>query len=115
MWRSVPDSIDRFPGDFVASLRSGAVTAVVLGTVSWWLARGYMRRTYPGHLEMLSAAIVVGALDGLLLGVAAFVGTYVVRVWRYERRLRRRSDEALRRELATLPSDDENPRERRPW
>ncbi len=102
MWRDVPDSIDRFPGDLVASLRVGCIAAMGLGGLAWWLARAYMLRTYPRHREMLGAAIVVGVMDGAMLGVAGFVVTYVARVWRYERRMRRRSDDALRRELADL-------------
>lgn len=109
MWRDVPDSIDRFPGDFTAALRVGAGVMVASGFGAWWLARSYMERTYPAHSELMGAAIVVGAMDGVMLGVAAFVLTYVIRVWRYERRLRTQSDEALRRELARLhlPNDDE--------
>ena len=107
MWRTVPDSIDRFPGDFVASLRVGAVAAVVLGVVSWWLARQYMLRTYPGHVELLGAAAVVGVLDGTLLGIAVFVLTYVVRVFRYERRLRKASDTALRTTLEAMTAASE--------
>ena len=102
MWRSVPDSIDRFPGDFVASLRSGAAAAIVMGATVWWFAQAYMKRTYPLHTEIFPAAIVVGLLDGIGCGVAGFVLTYVSRVWRYERRMRKLSDEALRRELESL-------------
>ena len=109
MWRTVPDAIDRFPGDFVASLRSAAIAALLLGLASWWLARLYLQRAYPGHMEMLSAAVVVGVLDGAFLGVGAFVMTYAVRVWRYERNLRKRSDDALRRELADLTSNPGSP------
>ena len=114
MWRTVPDSIDRFPGDFMASLRSAGIAAVLLGAASWWLAREYMVRTYPGHQELLGAAVVVGVMDGLLLGVGAFVLTYVVRVFRYERQLRRRSDEALRQELQSLLPRDTDTGEHRP-
>lgn len=113
MWRTVPDSIDRFPGDFVASLRVGAGTAVVLGAGSWWLAREYLLRTHPGHPELMGASIVVGVMDGLMLGVAAFVLTYVFRVWRYERRLRKASDAELCRVLTELEMEkreDADPR-----
>lgn len=111
MWRTVPDSIDRFPGDFMASLRVGTIAAGLLGTGSWWLAREYMLRTHPGHTELMGAAIVVGVMDGLMLGIAAFVATYVLRVWRYERRLRKASDAALQLALNELDRGrDEDPR-----
>ncbi len=112
MWQTVPDAIDRFPGDLMASLRAGMISAVVLGVTSWWLARWYLQRTYFGHVELLSAAIVVGVMDGILLGIGGFMLTYVVRVWRYERRLRRTSDDALRRELGALVKSAEGWNER---
>ena len=72
MWRSVPDSIDRFPGDFMTSLRSAAVAAPACWVrLIWWLARSYMQRTYPGHAGDFSRQLSLWAvLDGLLLGVA---------------------------------------------
>lgn len=111
MWRNVPDSIDRFPGDFMAALRVASGTMLFGGVAAWWLARSYMERTYPHHSELMGAAALVGAMDGLMVGVAAFVVTYVIRVWCYERRMRRRSDEALKRELAQLelPKDNTDP------
>ena len=95
-------SAERFPGDFTASAVCGAVTAAFLGPCIWWLARRYLQRTYPHHPELLGAAVITGILDGLLLAIFAFVFCFAIRIWRFERRERKQSDIALRRELEEI-------------
>ena len=100
--RAPPYSADRFPIDFVVSATAGLIAALIFGAVSWRLARHYLEHTYPGHLELLSAAIVIGVVDGFLFGIGGFIATFAVRIFHHERQLRRRSDQALRRELESL-------------
>ena len=98
-------SAERFPGDFVASAVCGAIIAALLGPTIWWAARRYLEQTYPHHPEMLGAAAVAGILDGLLLAVLAFTACFAIRIWRFERRERKRSDAALRLELESISAD----------
>ncbi len=98
-------SADRFPGDFVASAVCGAVTAALLGPTVWWLARRYLQQTYPHHPELLGAAAVTGILDGFLLAVLAFTACFAARIWHFERKERKQSDAALRRELESIAAD----------
>ena len=97
-------SADRFPGDFSASALAGLIAAVTLGPAAWWLSRQYMQRTYPGHPELLQAAVVAGVFDGFVVAVLAFAACLAVRIWSYERRERQRSDELLRTALSDLES-----------
>ncbi len=103
-------SAERFPGDFAASAVCGALTAAILGPLTWWLARRYLVQTYPHHPEMLGAAVVTGIMDGLLLAILFAAACFAVRVWRFERRERKQSDDALRRTLEGMA--DEAGRER---
>ena len=61
-----PYSADRLPADLIVSVLTGLAGAAVVGPATWWFALRYLLRTYPGHPEMRSAAMVVGVLDGLL-------------------------------------------------
>ena len=100
-------SAERFPGDFAASAVCGLITAALVGPLTWWLARRYLEQTYPHHPEMIGAAVVTGLFDGVLVAVLAAGICFAVRVWTYERRERRQSDDALRSELeqiAGMPS-----------
>ncbi len=113
MSQAPPYSADRFPIDFVISAVAGLFAALLFGAGSWRFARYYLERTYPGYPELYSAAIVIGAVDGFLFGVGGFIATFAFRIFRYERKLRRRSDEALRRELDEIANDDNARRSRR--
>lgn len=97
-----PYSADRFPADFVLSALTGLAVAAVTGPATWWFALRYVQRTYPGHVEMRSAAIVAGVADGLLSAVLAFGLCFAVRIWLFERRERRRSDDLLRATLSEM-------------
>ncbi|WP_419805218.1 hypothetical protein [Terriglobus sp.] len=115
-------SAERFSGDFAVSAVCGAVTASILGPIIWWFARRYLQQTYPQHPELLGAAVVTGVLDGLLLAIFAFVICFAARIWRFERKERKRSDAALRSELESIAagvipkpgSGDEPPLPRHP-
>ena len=80
----------------------------------WWAARRYLQQTYPHHPEMLSAAVVTGILDGLLFAVLAFAACFAVRIWRFERRERKRSDVALRMELESIAVDKKHEKDGEP-
>ena len=86
----------------MASLLSAAVTAMLGGLAIWYLAARYLRLHHPHHGELASAAVVAGCLDGVLLGIGAFVFTFAVRIWLYERAERKRSDQLLRLALEDL-------------
>jgi hypothetical protein len=101
-----PYSADRFPADFATSLLTAVVTAIVSGPVVWFLSLRYLRQHYPHHDELASAAIVAGCMDGALLGLLAFVFTFAVRIWRYERAERKRSDLLLRLALDDIQRGD---------
>ena len=98
-------SAERFPGDFAVSVLCAAITAVLLGPGIWWFARMYLIRTYPHHPELLGAAIVTGAMDGVLIAALSFVACFAMRIWRYERQERKQSDNALRVELERIATD----------
>ena len=74
----------------------------------WYTTRSYLKRAYPGHSELAGAAAFAGLIDGLLIGGAAFIVTFAVRIWRHERRERRRSDFLLQQALEEVTR---NPRE----
>ena len=102
-------SADRFPADLIASLRAAFLTAAICGPAIWYLSLRYMRHAYPHHPELEPAAVVAGVLDAALLGLGALVVTFAVRIWRYERVERKRSDTLLRLALDELqhgPRDD---------
>lgn len=95
-------SADQFPGDFLTSLLAATVTAVLSGPVIWLAAMYYFRHTYPNHPELWPAATLLGVVDGAMLGAAAFGINFALRIWRRERRERKRSDQQLRIELDDL-------------
>lgn len=98
-------SADRFPGDFSASVLAAAVTASITGPLAWWMARRYLLLTHPNHPEILGAAVLTGILDGLLIACLAFGFCFALRVWIYERRERKSSDAALRKDLRSIEQD----------
>ena len=107
MGQGPPYSADRFPMDFVMSAIGGIVAALVCGPLTWQISRRYLQQAYPHNQELLSAAIVAGVVDGFLFGIGGFIATFAVRIFRYERAERRRSDHALRRELEGISASRE--------
>lgn len=100
-------SADRFPVDFSASALAGLIAAVIFGPAAWWLCRQYLQHAYPAHPELLQAAVLAGVFDGLIIAVLAFAACLAVRIWRYERRERQRSDDLLRAALVDLNEGEE--------
>lgn len=96
MRHAPPYSSDQFPADFAAGLRSGVLVALICGIAGWYMSRLYLQHTYPLHPELLTSAVVVGCLDGPLIGLGAAVFTIAYRIWKRERLERKRSDDLLR-------------------
>ena len=105
MRHAPPYSSDQFSVDFAAALRSGVIVALLCGVAGWYASRLYLQHTYPAHPELLPSAVVVGCLDGPLLGLGAAVFTVAYRIWKRERLERKRSDDLLRLALEDVERD----------
>jgi hypothetical protein len=97
-------SSDRFPADCAVALLCSAGGFLISGPIIWYFALAYLHRTYPDHPELDGAAAFTGLLDGVLIGLGVFVLTFAIRIWLYERRERKQSDDLLKRTLDEIAS-----------